>query len=169
MNTMMDMTTAPETGSSGDVSQYLSFLLGGEEYAVDILRVREIRGWEGATPIPNAPSFIKGMINLRGAIVPIIDLRERFKLPYEPYGPTNVIIVVQVETDERTQTMGLVVDAVSEVHDIRPGGLRPKPDFGDAVDSSYVEGIATIGSQMVIVLDVDVLLRHSALEQSTGA
>lgn len=163
---MNDASSSHEGGAPAPISQYLSFLLAGEEYAVEILRVREIRGWEGATPIPNAPPFVKGMINLRGAIVPIIDLRERFELPHEPYGPTNVVIVLQVGTGERTRTMGLVVDAVSEVHDVPEGGLCPKPDLGEGVDSAYVMGIATIGSSMVIVLDVDELLGRTALGET---
>lgn len=148
---------------TGQMRQYLSFLLGGEEYAVDILRVREIRGWEGATPVPNMPRYIKGMINLRGAIVPIVDLRERFSLEHAPYGPTTVVIVLQVVTGEKERTMGIVVDAVSEVHDIPDAELRSAPDFGGAVDTAFVRGLSTVDGKMVIILDIDELLGSGAL------
>lgn len=154
---------------AGTSAQYLSFLLAGEEYAVDILRVKEIRGWEGATPIPNMPPYVKGMINLRGAIVPIIDLRDRFKLPHQAYGPTTVVIVLQVRAGEKERTMGIVVDAVSEVHDVKHEGLRPTPDFGGAVDTAYIRGLATVDDKMVIILDIDALLAAGTLKPSTGS
>lgn len=150
--------------------QYLTFLLAGEEYAVDILRVREIRGWEGATPIPGTPPYIEGIINLRGAIVPIIDLRERFGMPrafgIEPLesgpmgseAPTTVVIVLQVEGRDKQRTMGIVVDAVSDVADVPEGELRPAPDLGTAIDTDFVRGLATVQGKMIIILDVDELL-----------
>lgn len=164
---MNDYATGFERTHKPQICQYLSFLLGGEEYAIEILRVREIRCWEGAAPLPNAPTFVKGMINLRGAIVPIIDLRARFNLPHETYGQRNVVIVVQVEATDKVRTMGVVVDAVSEVHDIPVEGLCPKPDLGRAMDSDFIKGIATVESKMVIVLDIDRLLDPQALEQTT--
>ena len=99
-------------GDNGEGEQYLTFMLAGEEYGVDILRVQEIKGWDNVTPIPNTPSYIKGVINLRGTIVPIIDLRERFSLETISYGPTTVVIVLKVNSDKGSRTMGIVVDAV---------------------------------------------------------
>lgn len=167
----MSEQTQPETSPrsaavEGSTHQYLSFVLGGEEYAVDILRVREIRGWDGATPIPNMPPYIKGMINLRGAIVPIIDLRERFGLEHAPYGPTTVVIVLQVVAGESERTMGIVVDAVSEVHTLPADGLRPAPELGGAVDVAFIRGLATVASKMVIILEIDELLGTGALAPS---
>lgn len=147
----------------GDGDQYLTFMLAGEEYGVDILRVREIKGWDNVTPIPNTPKYIKGVINLRGTIVPIIDLRQRFSLDSIDYGPTTVVIVLKVDSDKGSRTMGIVVDAVSEVYNIDQGALKPAPDFGQAVSTDFVKGLGTVDDKMVIVLDIDHLLNSSVL------
>lgn len=149
-------------GGSGE-DQYLTFILNDEEYGVDILRVQEIRGWDNATPIPNTPDYIKGVMNLRGTIVPIIDLRERFHMEPLPYGPTTVVIVLKVYADDRERVMGIVVDAVSEVYNISNEELQPAPDFGDTVSLAFVQGLATIEEKMVIVLDIDGLLTSGEL------
>ncbi len=148
-------------GASED--QCLTFILRGEEYGVDILRVQEIRGWDTVTPIPNTPSYIKGVMNLRGTIVPIIDLRERFGMEVMDYGPTTVVIVLKVHADERERVMGIVVDAVSEVYNIGADDLKPPPDFGEVVNVEYVQGLATVDEKMVIVLDIDHLLSSGEL------
>jgi purine-binding chemotaxis protein CheW len=149
-------------GGSGE-DQYLTFILNGEEYGVDILRVQEIRGWDNATPIPNTPAYIKGVINLRGTIVPILDLRERFSMTPLEYGPTTVVIVLKVYAGERERVMGIVVDAVSEVYNIGADDLQPPPDFGDTVALEFVHGLASIEDKMVIVLDIDHLLTSGEL------
>ena len=138
--------------------QFLSFLLAGEEYAVDILRVREIRGWEGATPIPNTPPHVKGMINLRGAIVPIVGLRERFGLEAAEYGPTTVVVVLQVMGSDKARTMGVVVDAVSDVHDVPEDNIRPPPELGASAPTDFIAGLATTQDRMIILLNIDRLL-----------
>ncbi len=143
--------------------QFLTFILAGEEYGVDILRVQEIKGWERATPIPNTPSYIKGVMNLRGTIVPIIDLRERFELEPTEYGPMTVVIVLRVLTEERERVMGIVVDAVSEVYNVAPEELKAAPDFGGVVRSEFLRGLATVDEKMVIVLDIDHLLNSDEL------
>lgn len=150
-------------GIEGEGDQYLTFLLAGEEYGVDILRVQEIKGWDNVTPIPNTPDYIKGVINLRGTIVPIVDLRERFTLDTIPYGPTTVVIVLKVNSDAGSRIMGIVVDAVSEVYNIKAEDLKAAPDFGQAISTDFVLGLATVDEKMVIVLDIDHLLNSSVL------
>lgn len=152
-----------DTAQNGDKNQYLTFILAGEEYGVDILRVQEIKGWENATKIPNAPHYIKGVMNLRGAIVPIVDLRERFNLESLNYGPTTVVIVLRVHDEENTRTMGIVVDAVSDVYDIAAENLRPAPDFGEVISVDFLKGLATVDEKMVIILDIDHLLTSGEL------
>lgn len=147
---------------NGDVvglgRQYLTFILAGEEYGVDILCVQEIRGFEKPTKIPNTPSYVRGVINIRGTIVPIIDLRERFGLDQVEYGRTTVVIVLRVEREGDVRTMGIVVDAVSEVYTIPEDAVKPSPDFGEGVDSQFARGLATVDDKMVILLDTARLL-----------
>ena len=147
-----------EVGTSVDSEQYLTFILDGEEYGVDILRVQEIKGWEKETPIPNTPSYVRGVINLRGTIVPIIDLRQRFSMTEIPYGPTTVVIVLKVVSQNGDRTMGVVVDAVSEVYNVTGDQLKTAPDLGGMVSAEFVKGLATVDEKMVIVLDIDRLL-----------
>lgn len=147
-----------------DGNQYLTFMLAGEEYGVDILRVQEIKGWNSVTPIPNTPKYIKGVINLRGTIVPIIDLRERFNLDSIPYGLTTVVIVLRIEGEKGSRIMGIVVDAVSDVYNITATDLKAAPDFGQAISTDFVHGLATVAEKMVIVLDIDHLLNSSVLD-----
>lgn len=145
-------------GTNDDGDQLLTFLLANEEYGVDILRVQEIKGWDSVTPIPNTPAYIKGVINLRGTIVPIIDLRLRFHLDSIEYGPTTVVIVLRVEHEGRSRIMGIIVDAVSDVYNVPEEGMIPSPDFGAAVNTEYVSGLMTVDEKMVIGLDIDRLL-----------
>jgi purine-binding chemotaxis protein CheW len=147
----------------GDANQYLTFMLSDEEYGVDILRVQEIKGWEMVTPIPNTPEYVKGVMNLRGTIVPIIDLRQRFGLESVEYGPTTVVIVVRVLTGETQRTMGIVVDGVSDVYNFAVGEEKPPPDFGGVVDTDFVKGLATVNDKMVILLDIDGLINIGVL------
>jgi purine-binding chemotaxis protein CheW len=148
-----------------DTDQFLTFLLAGEEYAIDILRVQEIKGWDNVTQIPNTPKYIKGVINLRGTIVPIVDLRLRFRLDPISYGQTTVVIVLKVEGEKGKRTMGIVVDAVSEVYNISDDGMKAAPDFGQAISTDFVRGLATVDEKMIIVLDIDKLLNASVLDQ----
>ncbi len=149
--------TPPDPGQSvGD--QYLTFLLEGEEYGIDILKVHEIRGWTAATPIPNAPPWMKGVINLRGLIVPIIDLRQRFGLEPLEYGPMTVVIVLNIRSHRGEQIMGIIVDGVSDTCNIDDQGLRPAPDMGGVISTDYIHGLATVEQKLVIILDIDHLL-----------
>ncbi len=148
----------------GDGNQFLTFMLAGEEYGVDILRVQEIKGWDTVTKIPNTPEYIRGVINLRGTIVPIIDLRLRFNLDYLEYGVTTVVIVVKVNSEGgKERTMGIVVDAVSDVYNISNEDFRESPDFGSAVDTDFVKGLTTVNEKMVILLDIDHMLNSAEL------
>ncbi|MCA9505809.1 MAG: purine-binding chemotaxis protein CheW [Spirochaetaceae bacterium] len=139
-------------------NQYLTFLLDGEEYGVDILRVQEIRGWEGATQVPNTPPYVRGVINLRGTIVPIIDLRQRFGLEVVEYGPSTVVVVLRTENGDDEKVMGIVVDAVSEVYNFAADEVKPPPNIGDQMDMRYARGLAQAGDGLVIVLEIDQIL-----------
>jgi purine-binding chemotaxis protein CheW len=143
--------------------QLLTFILAGEEYGVDILRVQEIKGWDSVTPIPNTPKHILGVINLRGMIVPIVDLRLRFNLDSIDYGPTTVVIMLKVKSENRTRTMGIVVDGVSDVYNLGQDAMKPAPDFGSVISVDFVKGLATVDEHMVIVLDIDHLLNSGEL------
>ena len=136
-------------------AQYLTVNLAHEEYAIDILAVREIRGWTPVTRIPQAPHYVLGVLNLRGAIVPVLDLRLRFGLAREEYGATTVTVVVTVAG----RLFGVVVDAVSDVLDVQADQVRPVPDMGTAVDTEYLKGLTSVEERMVLLLDVDKLLQ----------
>lgn len=148
------------------LDQYLTFMLADEEYGIDILRVQEIKGWDGVTPIPNMPDHILGVINLRGTVVPIIDLRKHFELESVPFDKTTVVIVVRVSNGEQGErTMGIVVDAVSEVHNIAKADLKPAPDFGGACNTEAITGLVTREDKMLIMLDIDHLMNNGVLEE----
>lgn len=146
-----------------DADQYLTFLLAGEEYGVDILRVQEIKGWDAVTQIPNTPKYIRGVINLRGTIVPIIDLRLRFNMQQLEYGPTTVVIVLRVEGNNSSRIMGIVVDGVSDVYNVPTDEIKPAPDFGGGIDTAFLHGLATVNEKMVIILDIDHMLNSAEL------
>ena len=144
--------------------QFLSFTLGDEEYGVDILRVQEIRSWEPVSRIPNVPSYEKGVVNLRGAIVPIVDLRERFGLGHLEYTPLTVVVVLQTQTEAgHTRIMGVVVDSVSDVVDIDQKTIQDAPNFGTKVSTEYINGLASVNERMLMLLDVEKLLKLDAL------
>jgi len=165
--------------------EFLTFEIGTEEYAVEILRVQEIRGWEEPSPLPSVPDFIKGVVNLRGTVVPIIDLREKFNLKVS-YNDTTVVIVVHVITSSGERIVGLVVDAVSDVHSFDMSKLQPAPDISSSLQNQFVVGLGTIEEQMglgnggqptsdesdrsqsrgqmVILIDIDKLVSEGLIE-----
>jgi len=156
----MEQTVDTARSQSDSDAQFLAFVLGSEEYAVDILRVQEIRSWEPVSRIPNVNAYEKGVVNLRGAIVPIIDLRERFNLGHSEYTPVTVVVVLHTRDDTgRQRVMGVVVDAVSDVVDVDTGAVQMTPDFGARVSTEYINGIVSVGERMVMLLDVDKLLK----------
>ncbi|VTR96255.1 chemotaxis protein : Chemotaxis signal transduction protein CheW OS=Candidatus Nitrospira defluvii GN=cheW PE=4 SV=1: CheW [Gemmata massiliana] len=141
-----------------DGSQFLAFRLGEEEYGLEILRVQEIKGYSKITPLPNTPHEIKGVMNLRGAVVPIIDLRTRLGMREAEYTVFTVIIVVTVGT----KIVGLVVDAVSDVLNVEPEMVVPAPDLGAGVDVSFLTGIARTGDRLVSLLNIDRLVGNAS-------
>jgi purine-binding chemotaxis protein CheW len=151
-------------------TQVLTFVLDGEEYGVDILRVQEIKGWDRVTPIPNTVECVRGVINLRGTVVPIIDLRLRFAKPAIEYSKTTVVIVLKVHAQRGERIVGLVVDAVSDVYGIAASQLREAPELGGGSASRFVKGLATVGEKLVILLDIDqlVLSTFEGSEKKSG-
>lgn len=166
-------STATGDGGSGQeatdaglsTSQCLTFGLADEEYGIDILRVQEIRVWSKVTRIPNSPPYVLGVMNLRGTIVPIIDLRLRFRLDRAEYTPQTVIVVVTVQSEHNERTIGVVVDRVSDVLDLKPGDIQPAPDFGTIVTTEYIQGLASVEERTVMLLSVDRLLNPEELSQ----
>ena len=152
----------------GDEHQYLTFIMSDEEYGVDILAVQEIRGWEEPTFIPNAPNYIRGVINLRGTVVPIMDLRLRFGLDEVDYGPLTVVIILKYEVDQKERVMGIVVDAVSDVYTIGDSEARKPPELTEDEHSDFIKGLVNVKEKMVILLEVDELLslnqQHISIE-----
>lgn len=153
----IEAATGIEMGSD-ETDQFLTFIVAGEEYGVDILCVQEIRGWESATPIPNAPAHIKGVINLRGTIVPIIDLRQCFGIESIEYTPITVVIVLKVHTENGERIMGTVVDAVSDVYSLSEDDMRAAPDIGSSLNTEFIKGLVNVDEKMVILLNIDKLL-----------
>lgn len=163
MNAAIDVNgTSMEMEDGTD--QYLTFMLADEEYGVDILRVQEIRGWDSATAIPNAPDYVLGVVNLRGVVVPIFDLRKRFHLDNAEFNAETVIVVVKVEHDKGERTIGMVVDAVSDVYNITADNINDTPEVGSSVNMEFIKGLATIDNEMIILLDVDELINVGVLE-----
>jgi len=149
--------------------QYLSFTLGSDDYAVDILRVQEIRGWEDVRPLPDSKPYVKGVLDLRGTIVPIIDLRVRFGEQDAEYSATTVVIVLSVDLgNDLFQLVGAVVDGVSDVLDIDHGDMKPPPEIGGAVSKRYLSGMVSLPRGMVIFLDLDHLFEPAELAGLSG-
>ena len=166
MNTTQSQVISSGIQTEDGVAQYLTFMLAGEEYGVEILRVQEIKGWNGVTPVPNMPDFILGVINLRGTVVPIVDLRKHFAMETVPFNKTTVVIVVRVNDEvDGKRIMGMVVDAVSEVHNISATELKPAPDFGGNISTESIRGLATMNERMIIILDVDHLMNDGVLKK----
>jgi len=160
------MTTTAMAGISAQTepSQHLTFQLGAEEYGIEILKVQEIRGYAGVTPIPNTPAYILGVMNLRGTVIPVVDLRTRFAMPNQEYNKFTVIVVVTV----RDKVIGLVVDAVSDVLDVLPSQVRERPDMGARTDMRFIGGMATVGEKLVVLLDIERLLGEDDLQSAAG-
>jgi purine-binding chemotaxis protein CheW len=148
-----------------DAGQYLTLRLGTEEYAIDILRVQEIRSYEEPTRMVNAPSFIKGVINLRGVIVPVVDLRLKLNLDNVEYNGFTVVIVLNV----RGTVIGAVVDAVSDVVTLTSEGIKPAPQFEAAMDARFITGLANVGERMLIVMNIEALLSNSEMGMVSAA
>ena len=149
-------TSAPVTAAAVQAdNEYLTFTLGKEEYGIDILKVQEIRGYEAVTRIANAPEFIKGVVNLRGIIVPILDMRIKFNLGAAKYDQFTVVIILNVAG----RVVGMVVDSVSDVIQLTVENIRPAPDFSSSTfDTKYITGLGTIDERMLILVDIERLM-----------
>ncbi len=156
----MTLQTSEPMNAAGNVgsNQVLTFTLGNETYGVDILRVQEIRGWSPVTRIPQSPAHVLGVLNLRGSIVPIVDLRMRFNLERAEYTPLTVIIVLSVESAVGRRDFGLVVDGVSDVMDVPHAEVKPAPELGAQVSTEFIAGLAAVSGRMLMLLDIDRLI-----------
>ncbi len=141
--------------------EFLAFTLGSEEYCIDILKVQEIRGYEIVTPIPNTPAFMKGVVNLRGIIVPIIDLRIKLDLSKVDYDQFTVVIILNI----RGRVVGVVVDSVSDVIALEAGEIKPAPQMGAAISMDYIDGLVTIDQRMLIIIDIEKLATMEEIVQ----
>ena len=154
------MQTNQEQTIDGASRELLTFTLGSEEYGIDILKVQEIRGYDAVTTIANAPEFIKGVINLRGIIVPIVDMRIKFKLGNVTYDETTVVIILNVAN----RVVGMVVDGVSDVLTLKPEQIKPAPEFGASLDTRYLQGLGTVDERMLILVDIEKLITSRDME-----
>ncbi len=153
------------TALSGDAQQFLTFAVGREEYGVDIMAVREIKAWSGVTRLPNTSKHLRGVMNLRGTIIPIFDLRARFSGDATEPHPKHVVIIVAVED----RTIGILVDAVSDIVDAAPDMIKPPPTADLAIDERYVRGLISLDSRMIVILDIPLLFDTDPIEISAAA
>ena len=149
-----------ELGDIGFISnkeQYLIFLLNEEKYAINILSVEEIRNWEQPTKIPNSPSYVKGVINMRGIIVPILDLRLKFAINEGLYNENTVVIILTIEVDDKSRTIGFIVDAVSDVLDVDENDIKSDSILGGCIPKEYIKGLVNVDEDVVTLLRVEEL------------
>lgn len=156
--TTQTQTRLQDTGESAG-NEFLAFTLGNEEYGLDILRVQEIRGYEPVTRIANAPAFIKGVVNLRGTIIPVVDMRIKFSLGEPTYDQFTVVIILNIAG----RVVGMVVDSVSDVTTLSAEQIKPAPEIGTAFDTEYLIGLGTIGDRMLILVDIDRLMSSAEM------
>lgn len=148
-----------------DTEQILTFSLNNEEYGVNILQVNEIREWTNITTIPDVPNYVRGVLNLRGNIVPIIDLRIRFSIEPIDYGPTTVVILLNIRNNETENVIGIVVDSVSDTHSVSKEDIRDKPTVGGFIDIEYIQGLVNVDEYLVLLLDINKLLSEHQIEE----
>jgi len=164
------MSTETLAATLAKPGKYLSFVLGGEEYGLEILKVQEIIGIMDVTRVPRTPGYVRGVINLRGRVIPVVDLRGKFKMDSIDDTEKTCVIVVQVTRDDQTVTMGVIVDEVSEVLSFTQEQIEPSPSFGGGMDEAeYITGMGKLGKKVVILLDVDKVLRGEELEAVMAA
>jgi purine-binding chemotaxis protein CheW len=156
---------AQPSSAAAALRQFLTFTLGREEFGFDLLKVQEIRGYTPITPLPNTPPHVRGVMNLRGTVVPVIGLREKFGMPAIAYDKFTVIVVVSVGA----KVVGLVVDAVSDVLDLGPDAIEPPPEVGGGLDTSFITGMAKAGSRLLILVDIDRMLGNAEPERPAQA
>jgi purine-binding chemotaxis protein CheW len=154
------MQTNESSIAASEGRELLTFTLGSEEYGIDILKVQEIRGYDAVTTIANSPDFIKGVINLRGIIVPIVDMRIKFHLGKVEYDQFTVVIILNIVH----RVVGIVVDGVSDVITLTAEQLKPAPEFGTSLDTQYITGLGTVDERMIIVMDIEKLMTSHDME-----
>ncbi len=159
---------ANEAQSEVIAGKFLTFDLADEEYGLEILRVREIIGMMDITPVPRTPDFVLGVINLRGKVIPVVDLRLKFGLEYRDPDDRTCIIVVEVQSEGETVQMGIVVDLVNEVVDVKESDVEPTPSFGVSLDTTFILGMAKVGDKVKILLDIDQVLTGSEVAALAG-
>ena len=150
-------------------NEYLTFILDKEEYGVSILAVQEIRVWSAVTDMPNTPDYVKGVVNLRGVIVPIVDLRQRLNKEPTEYNENTVVIILKQVINNNNIIVGVVVDAVSDVYKFAESDVKSSPDFGSEIDSRFIHGMATVEDKIIIMLDAKKLLDVKELYQISGS
>ena len=156
-STIRQVEGAGRPAKGAQANEFLTFRLGDEEYGIEILKVQEIRGWEQPTSIANAPEFIKGVVNLRGIIVPIVDMRIKFKLSKAEYDQFTVVIILNVAG----RVVGMVVDGVSDVIQLAAEKIRPVPSFSSSFDTQYITGLGAVDERMLILVDIEKLMSGS--------
>jgi len=165
VSTMAPPQGGPTTQSDSRTGKYLAFQLGREEFAIQVLKVREIMGIQDITAVPQTPPYVKGVINLRGKVIPVVDLRLKFGLPEVEYTQRTCIIVVQIQgPDGSVSLTGIVVDEVSEAVNIAAGEIEDTPDFGNGVSTPYILGMAKSKGKVKILLDIDRVLQAQELD-----
>ena len=156
-----DAAAVSDAAAEGPREEFLSFRLGGEEYGVDILKVQEIRSYDTVTRLPEAPDYIKGVINLRGTIVPVVDMRLKLKLGRAEFDKQTVMIILNVSD----KVIGMVVDGVSDVITLAASQIRPPPEFNGDLDTTYITGLGAVEDRMLILVDIERLMSASDLAE----
>lgn len=159
MQAIANVNTATAADPALAADEYLAFTLGKEEYGIQILKVQELRGYENPTRIANAPEFIKGVVNLRGIIVPIVDMRIKLNIGAPTYDQFTVVIILNIAG----RVVGMVVDSVSDVITLSPGQVKPAPEMGTALNTDYLIGLGTIDERMLILVDIDKMMSSAEL------
>jgi purine-binding chemotaxis protein CheW len=159
MTNSLHIPTSMQSGEEEARNEFLAFTLGQEEYGIDILRVQEIRGYESVTRIANAPAFIKGVVNLRGTIIPVVDMRIKFNLGSPTYDQFTVVIILNIAG----RIVGMVVDSVSDVTTLAPAQVKPAPEIGTVFDNEYLIGLGTIDERMLILVNIDKLMTSAEM------
>lgn len=163
MSEFLNIDSRSEKETIETPQQYLTFLLGDDIYGVDILRVQEVRGWTKVREIPNTPGYVKGVLDLRGTIVPIVDLRTRLSIENVEYTPITVVIVLSIEVEDESYVIGIVVDTVSDVLDVKKDEIKKAPNFGTKVETKFIEGMVMAEAGMVVLMNIDKLLNPDEL------
>ncbi|MCK4625136.1 MAG: purine-binding chemotaxis protein CheW [Phycisphaerae bacterium] len=166
---MSEQATITQEQQTQKAGKYLTFVLAGEEYGLEILRVREIIGYMDITAVPQTPDYVKGVINLRGQVIPVVDLRTKFGMETAEQTEETCIIVVEISQGDHSISTGIVVDRVSEVLDIASGDIEDPPDFGSRVDTDFILGMGKIGDSVKILLDIDKVLAGDELGEFANA